>query len=165
MMSSNKIYLDENQAALLAMFPSTDALDSFIMDNDGRTIGSIIEFAYQKDIIDQKTESALKSFIEDNYKHINCTTTKINISVLKNRLKPFRNKASSINQLMEKFGLKLKKINYPVFTDLVNRKCDTKTKRNALRLISFWVCYKQQNLITSWNYDNLLKLVEGLQNL
>ncbi|KPA15057.1 hypothetical protein MHK_004726 [Candidatus Magnetomorum sp. HK-1] len=154
--------MSASHAALAAMLPSIEAYNSFRLDNDGESIDSIIQFACKQKLIQQESESALKSFIEKNASLINIkSANKLTISGLKSKLNPYRVSVSSINQLLETFEIKINPVYPSIFTTLAKKNCNTNTERNAVRLISFWVCYEQKDLLSTWNYNELLKLVEG----
>ncbi|KPA18236.1 hypothetical protein MHK_001550 [Candidatus Magnetomorum sp. HK-1] len=148
-----------NVFALKAMFPSIDAYMNFTEDNDGKIINSVIKYAFNKGIIHHDTEPAFKNFIIENKTELTCKPIeRININDFKRKVSPYRDTAQQINSFIKKSKIKFSQINYSIFSRLINEECNNPTKRNAIRLISFWICYKKPELISVCNYNNLLEL-------
>jgi len=156
--------MNNYRVALIAMFPSIEAYESFILDNDGGVINSVIKFAFDKGLILSETEKALKHFIMKNKTELIFETqNNITIYDLKKKISPYRDSASQINRLILSTKIKFTEINYSIFSRLIKEKSNNPTKRNAVRLISFWTCYEKPELLSIWNYDKLLMVFEGIE--
>lgn len=149
-------------SGLLAVFPSIDAYDDFIDDNNG-VIENFIHLAVENHII--ANEDSFKSYIEKN--SINPTQVKeIDEATFSEILQeqtdtPTKLIIDEINKLIKKYKLDYMvpsgKVSYSMLSRLQREPPNTITKRNSIRLISFGYCYLRPDLHPLWNYERLVR--------
>jgi len=166
MINTNNLHLTlKAKAALIAMFPSINAFNSFIKDNNGETINSVIKFAFNNRLIHKENQENLNNFIKEEHSRL-FNKGKVNLSIkeLKTKIEKLRHISDQINDLILQNEIKLRKINITFLSNLKNnQECNTSIKRNMLRSFLFWVCYNSPELITKMNFDNIIDVLgQGL---
>jgi len=157
-MNSNKL---KNKSALITMLPSLKAYDSFIKDNNGATIDSVIKFAFNKNLIHNNDQNSLKQLIINEYNGLkNKGICNISLAETSSKIVKLREIKAQINELISKNEIKLQKINISFLSNLKNcKECKTKGNRNMLRSFLFWICYNEPELIIKWNFDNIIDIL------
>jgi len=158
------------------MFPCVESLEKFKKDCDKNekgkeVIDSIINYAYQENIIEKKEYFELEQFVAKNSlslenKILKDTFTELLDNIDKELgIKSVAFLVKEINKILNKCKIKLNIKNRAKFTLLKKDSHDTPDKRNTLRAMAFWVGYEKSDLKTSYNYEILLNLFKNQKKL
>ncbi len=156
------------EAALMAVFPNPDSYASFVSEDRGDP-APFVRLAREHDLISKSgDEKALKVFIRQHARAPRECTPPAGMSLsalLEDREKirlSVRGLTGWINRLVAEFGLQAMmpsgKVSNAMFSRLARGPANTPSKRNALRLLSFWFGYKRPELGKAMNYETLRRL-------
>lgn len=154
--------------ALVALFPSVSAYEQFVEEDQG-DVSPFVRLAQAKGILPEHASSAsLKTLIARQCaarKHLPPPPDVSLADLLadRNTLRlSVRGLTQWINRLMREFGLTgmmpAGKVSNAMFSRLSRGPANTPTKRNTLRLLSFWMGYRRPELAAVWDYERLLRL-------
>ena len=162
--------------ALSSVFPSIETYKCFKDDGDNKffkidLLKLFIKFAFKMEIIPDETEIALQHFIKKNrvkseMKNVVSISFESLIQTVLN-LRSGRQFISKINELIHKeiSDDKALKISISTLSRLKESPPDTRTKRNALRFIAFWIGFEHPDLVSSFNYDKLVHICPKEKNI
>lgn len=149
---------------LIGMIPSIDAYGEFKADmrkGFSEVLPAILEYAAANDLIQEKSEAALLRLLEANPAG---TETPEKGRTFPDLLAQILG-TKSVNSLLENLNavadqFRMRPVQASMFSRLKkNFNPNTPKKRNALRLLAFWIGLKRPEL--RWNYEMLLKLEDN----
>jgi len=163
--------------AIISVFPTIETFNCFKDSGDNKIIQTdllmiFIRFAYQHNLISEKTETAFQELIEK--KQMNSIDKNsvhyINFEYLihdKLKLKSGRQFIRKINDVLKKelSENKALKISISSLTRLKESPPDTITKRNALRFIAFWIGFEYPELVELFNYEKLILMCPKIKKI
>ncbi len=161
---NSNIDMQNAKYALLGMIPSAEAYADFKSDmrkGASDIIPEIIEYAVSYQLIREKTETAFMAFLEHNPVTHPPVTEGMTFSDLLSQVlgtKSVNSLLETINEFAQRF--RMMPVQASMFSRLrKNLNPNTPKKRNALRLLAFWIGSKQPEL--GWNYEMLVKMADA----
>ena len=157
------------ELGLLAVFPTIASYRNYVEDDKGDA-RPFVRLARDYGIIGEKQgRKAMETFIKENSRTPDECTPPAGLTALGDLLEDqekvhltVRRLTDWINKIIKNLGLShimpAGKVSNAMFSRLVRGPANTHSKRNTLRLLSFWFGYKRPHLGPSWNFETLLKL-------
>jgi len=167
---------EKNINALLAVFPSIETFQCFKDSKDNKyfkvdLLNLFIKYAFRNSLITEETVGAFQTFIKtreiipENIIDIKKDFDNLIHKTL--QLKSGRQLINKVNQLIKKELIENDdiKVSHATLTRLKEGPPNTPAKRNALRLIAFWIGFNRPDLSFSLNYDTLIKFCPKMRQI
>ncbi|QTA82773.1 Uncharacterized protein dnl_51560 [Desulfonema limicola] len=155
--------LIKTKASLWAVFPNLETYHDFINENQPNALISFIRYAKLNGAIAEESEKSFEEFINQNKHEITVKEYDISNISLKDlpeklQFDSFRWLCSRIKILIKKFELDIPSVSPTMFSRLNNEPANTNKKKNALRILAFWIGQERPAFSSFWNYETLLNL-------
>lgn len=164
----NSVLIRKAISAICGIFPTVEVYDDFLISGGAVHIaGSISAFAARTGAISENTPSMLRHLIETHTRQPQDleSSKKITMEELLDNKTDFlktglsgRGLSARINALLDKYDITLPKVSNTMLTRIKKEPVDTFHKQNVLRSLAFWVGFERDELISRWNYVNLMKI-------